>query len=103
MMPPQALAVIHSERTFWTPRKRLAAGASLGRRPGRLPGGHIADLADLRTAIWLCDLCLPKFNAAKVGYVTKSNLPFVRGRCDGCEKFTERAHLLVHHTLVCNL
>ena len=86
-------------RDFWTGIRRLFAGASPGRRPGRLPGGHIADRADLRKAITLCRYCLPKFSSAKAEYVTKSNLPFVRGRCDGCNHYTERGHLLVHHTL----
>lgn len=96
-------AIIHSETDYWTPRKRLFAGQSPGRRPGRLPGGHIADRAALRKAITLCRDCVGKFNAASVGYVTKSNLPFVQGRCDGCSQFTPMGHLLVHHTLVRNL
>jgi hypothetical protein len=64
-----------------------------------LPGGHVLDRADLRKALILCRDCLPKFNALAAGYVTKRNLPFVRGRCDGCQQYTGRGHLLVHHTL----
>jgi hypothetical protein len=83
----------------WTPQRRLAAGVAPGRRPGRLPGGHVADRADLRKAITLCDSCLPKFNAASAEYVTKDNLPFVQGACDGCQRFTPRGHLLVHRSV----
>lgn len=79
------------------------AGASPGRRPGRLPGGYIADRVDLRKAIALCDGCVGKFDNERVDYVTKSNLPFVCGRCDGCQQFTPRGHLFVHHTLACTL
>ncbi len=83
----------------WTTRRRLGAGQSSGRRSGQTAGGRILDLADLKKAVMLCDGCLPKFNSAEAGYVTKSNLPFAAGRCDGCEQFTPRGHLLVHHTL----
>lgn len=92
-------AIIHSDEQFWTPLRRLFAGRSLGRRPGRLPGGHIDDLVALRKSITLCAGCVPKFGRKKAGYVTKKNLPFVRGACDGCNEHTERGHLLVHHSL----
>lgn len=91
-------AVVHSKQ-WWTPRRLLMESVSPGRRPGRLPGGHITDRADLKKAIALCVDCLPKFNATGAGYVTKANLPFVSGRCDGCNQYTPRGHLLVHHTL----
>ncbi len=91
--------VIHSEKTYWTPQRRLMSGTARGRRPGRLPGGHIADLVDLKKAITLCGNCQPKFNAVKSGYVTKLNLPVVQGRCDGCSQFTPNGRLLVHHTI----
>ncbi len=92
-------AAVLKGKDYWTGPRRLLASKSPGRRPGRLPGGHIADLGDLRKAIILCQFCLPKFNSTAAGYVTKSNLPFVRGNCDGCGNPTERGHLLVHHTL----
>ena len=57
------------------------------------------DRADLKKALTLCGDCLGKFDKAKAGYVTKKNLPFVQGRCDGCQHFTGHGHLLVHHTL----
>ena len=91
-------AIVRSERDI-TPQQRLAAGLARGRRPGRLPGGHVIDLADLKKAITLCDTCITKFNAKAHDYTTKSNLPFVRGRCDGCGNMSQRAHLLVHSSL----
>ena len=98
MMTLQAPAIVRS-KTFWTPQRRLWAGRSPGRRPGRLPGGRIDDLVGMRKAIMLCQDCKPKFNATAAGYVTKSSLPFVRGRCDGCERYVNRAHLFVHHLI----
>lgn len=92
-------AVIRSKE-FWTPRRLLMAGASPGRRPGRLPGGHIADRVDLRKAIALCPSCVGKFNKERAEYVTKPNLPFVRGRCDGCGQYSPHSHLFVHYSLV---
>lgn len=92
-------AVVRSEKQFWTPQRRLAAGVAKGRGKGRLAGGHVLDRADLRKAITLCRDCIQKFNQAAAGYVTKTNLPFVQGRCDGCQTFTTRGHFLVHHTL----
>lgn len=99
MMSLQAPAIIRSERSFWTPRKRLMAGRSLGRRPGRLPGGRIDDLVGMRKAIMLCLDCVGKFDKKGADYATKPNLPFVRGRCDGCERYANRAHLFVHHSI----
>ena len=86
-------------KDFWTGPRRLAAAEYPGRRPGRLPGGHVADLADLKKAIILCSSCVPKFSSEKVGYVSKKHLPFVMGNCDGCNGFGTRQHFLVHHTL----
>jgi len=91
-------AVTHGKE-FWTPERRLMAGRSPGRRPGRLPGGHIDDRIGMRKAISLCRDCRPKLDAENVGYVTKPNLPFVRGRCDGCQRYVNRMHLLVPETL----
>ncbi len=94
-------AVIHSEQ-YWTPQRRLMAGQDTGRRPGRLPGGHVGDLADLLKAITLCPDCIGKFNSARAGYVRKKNLPIIRGSCDGCNQYTPQGILLVHHTLADN-
>lgn len=85
-------------KDFWTPMKRLMATASPGRGKGRLPGGHVLDRADLFKSLVLCGNCVGKFNAGRAGYVTKANLPFVRGRCDGCQQHTPRGHMLVHHS-----
>lgn len=86
-------------KDFWTPQRRLFAGAAKGRGKGRLAGGHVLDRADLKKALVLCRSCLPKFDQQKSGYVTKTNLPFVAGRCDGCQQYAPRAHFLVHHSL----
>lgn len=90
-------------KDFWTPQRLLMAGANPGRGKGRLPGGHVLDRADLLKSLVLCGDCVGKFNSAAAGYVTKSNLPFVRGRCDGCQHYTPRGHLLVHHSLANNV
>jgi hypothetical protein len=87
-------------KDFWTPQRRLWAAQDTGRRPGRLPGGHVGDCEDLKKAIILCeDGCVKKFNAKRAEYVVKKNIPIVRGKCDGCSQFTSRGRLLVHYTL----
>ena len=91
---------VRKTKEFWTPRERTMASLDQGRRPGRLPGGHVTDIADLKKAIMLCDDCKPKFASANAGYVTRASLPFVRGRCDGCSQYTNRAHLFVHHSTI---
>ncbi len=94
-----ALAILKG-KDFWTPQRRLLTYADTGRRPGRLPGGHVGDCEDLLKAIILCaDGCVKKFNAKRAEYVVKRNLPFVRGKCDGCGQFTPSGRLLVHYTL----
>ena len=90
-------------RQYWTPARRLFAGEDPGRRPGRLPGGHIDDLVAMKKAIMLCPDCRPKFDAPRHDYMQKSNLPFARGRCDGCSRFSPRMELLCDRSLVCNL
>ena len=87
-------------KDYWTGPRRLAAVASTGRGSGRLPGGYVADLADLKKALILCSYCVPKFNAARAGYVTRANLPLVTGKCDGCNNFGSDQHFLIHHSLV---
>ncbi len=91
-------AVVRS-KDFWTPQRRLAAGEDEGRRPGRLPGGHVGDIADLQKSLLFCLDCKKKFNHVKAGYVMKRNLPVVRGWCDGCGQYTPNGRLLVHHTM----
>ena len=91
-----APAIIRSEKDR-TPRVRVFDGIAPGRAAGRLPGGHVTDMAALGKAISLCGTCAPKFAAARYGYVTKRNIPFVRGRCDGCQEHSERARLFLKH------
>lgn len=66
-------------------------------RADRLAGGYIADKAALKKAICLCLSCAPKFAALKHGYVTKKNIPFVRGMCDGCREWCDPLRLFLHH------
>ncbi len=93
---------IRSEKEI-TPAQRVAMGEDPGRRPGRLPGGHIHDLVDLKQAIQLCPSCRQKFNRKKAGYVNKRNLPFAAGRCDGCNEFHHRMELMVDRQFAANL
>lgn len=86
-------------KDFWTPSRRMWSSADTGRAPGRLPGGHVGDIADLKKSVLLCPDCIGKFNSARAEYVTKKDLPFVRGFCDGCRSFMTRGHLLVHYSL----
>lgn len=92
-----AMRPIRAEKD-WTPSLRLKAGRIRGPRM-QLPGSYVLDRADLKKALMLCASCLPKFDAVRAGYVTKKNLPLVRGRCDGCQQHAERGNLLVHHSL----
>lgn len=86
-----------------TPAQRAAAGEYQGRRSGRLAGGHIADLVDLRSAVQLCPDCRPKFNDKGAGYTTKRNLPTVIGKCDGCNSHSAALSLFVDRQFACNL
>ena len=55
---------------------------------GMLSGSWISDLAALKKAIVLCDMCARKWNPAKAGYVSKRLWPgapdHVVGDCDSC-------------------
>lgn len=88
---------IRNEREF-TIRDKLSVIEDRGRRPGRLPGGHIDDRAAIKQAILLCRDHVSKFNAAAYGYVTKSNLPRAIARCDACG-VPGPCRLFVHHSL----
>ena len=92
-------AVIHQ----WTPREKLDASEIMGRPRGRVAGGYIADRVGLKQGVALCPNCTPKFNALKVDYVTKSNLPYVAGYCDGCGDHADQNHLYVHKSFASNL
>ncbi len=98
MTLPQRVAVLKG-KDFWTGPRRFFDQRDRGRPPGRLPGGYIADLADLRKGIILCPYCVGKFSSARSGYVYKANMPTVRGDCDGCKSWTVNGHFLVHHSL----
>ncbi len=86
-------------KSFWTPFRRLMASEDTGRAPGRLPGGHVMDLSDMKKAVLLCPYCIKKFPRRRSEYVFKKNLPIVRGKCDGCKGHTLNGRLMVHYTL----
>ena len=98
MTLPQRVAALKG-KDFWTGPRRFFDQRDRGRPAGRLPGGYVGDLTDLRKGIILCRSCAPKFNSATSGYVYKANMPTVRGDCDGCKEFTMTGHFLVHHSL----
>jgi hypothetical protein len=54
----------------------------------------------LGKCIWLCGACKGKFDAARHSYITQAfgaqALPFVRGRCDGCQNFHDNNVMFVH-------
>lgn len=97
-----APAIIRSEREI-TPAQRVALGESPGRRPGRLPGGHIDDMVALKQAVALCTSCRPKFDSKRAGYIRKRTLPVVRGRCDGCDQFHPAMKMFVDRAFAVNL
>lgn len=79
-----------------SPRDRAQIAASRGRAPRQLAASYNADLAALGKAIVLCGACVGKFDADKNGYVTEHNIPFVRGRCDGCNDPVDQGRLFLH-------
>ncbi len=78
------VAVIRSERQMKPVERAMLARVPNGPPSKRTAGGHIYDLVTLGKAIALCDLCNPKFDSSRCGYITKRNIPFVAGQCDGC-------------------
>ena len=82
----------------WTPQMKLKDSQVKGPR-GQTAGSYVMDRADLKKALTLCPGCVQKFDIKGAGYTTKKNLPFVRGRCDGCQTYVDRGHLLVHQSL----
>lgn len=72
--------------------REMALGVSMvtARPRGQPPGSYIADLAALGKVIALCGQCEPKFDAFAYDYVTRRDLPFARGYCDGCCNMSER-------------
>ena len=89
--------MVHAVHTTdWNlPVNRMRIAEAPARPRGRVTGGWIADLVALEKAIALCGLCVNKFDAAKHGYVTKMDIPFVRGECDGCRQYADRARLFL--------
>lgn len=81
----------------WTTQRLAMADLHTGKKSGQMAGTYISDLVTLRKAISLCVDCLPKFNAARNGYVTCKNIPMVGGRCDGCKEDGMERRLFLHH------
>ena len=79
-----------------TAAELLACFEDRGKPTKRLTGGYIDDLVSLGRCVWLCSACTPKFASAHVGYVTKTNLPTVRGNCDGCRDFGHNTLFVPH-------
>ena len=87
----------------WTKRDLLKASEDPGRPRRQLGGTYIGDMIALKKALQFCATCSRKFEPAKAGYISKRNIPFVRGKCDGCGDHHDRMRLLVHHTLASGL
>ncbi len=86
---------IRSEKSF-TPRDW--AGIHAGKPRLRiLPGSRVLDLAALGKAISLCGKCEGKFDDKRHGYLTPSNLPRVKGECDGCLDVFGSMRLFLHN------
>lgn len=81
----------------WTDERLVLDDESAGKKFGQMAGSYIADLVSLRKTIILCPSCLPKFSAAKNGYVTQSRMPLCMGKCDGCRDMGMERRLFVHH------
>ena len=90
-----AIVTLDRNRTpqDWEQIKRAKPPAS-----GRLAGGVIADMISLKRAFALCSTCQRKLGRIPDGYVVRHNIPFVRGPCDGCSEWVDRARLHVHHS-----
>lgn len=84
---------------FMTPAEQADTALDPGKPTKQVTGSYIDDLVNLRLAIWLCGLCERKWRPAKVGYVTKRTIPFVRGKCDGCQDSFGQMRLFVHQTI----
>lgn len=67
-----------------------------GRPKNQLAGTYMGDLVALQKAIAVCDGCFRKWRPGQNSYVSKRNIPFVRGTCDGCGERFDRMRLFVH-------
>lgn len=83
-----------------TPRQRASDFRAPLRNGRRVAGGWIADMVSLKRAIALCQLCRPKFDAPYHGYITKPQMRFVRGKCDGCQEYGDKRHFLFHQDAI---
>ena len=84
-------------KSAWTWRDYLKSSEAKGRKVGKPHGSHIDGLAELKKAVVLCDTCEKKFK--RNDYCRQQKYPFVRGDCDACKVFSERAALFMHESL----
>ncbi len=71
-----------------------------GRNVGKPAGSHIDELASQRMTLVLCWACQPKFSHKRHHYYKDQKFPFVRGKCDGCRKHSERAKIYLHESFL---
>ena len=83
----------------WTPKTRLMASVTGGKKKGRAAGGWIADLAASKRVITLCPPCTPKFNPARVGYRKEKEFPTCHAVCDGCSVMNQYCSLYIYEEL----
>ena len=67
-----------------------------GRKPGRIAGGYMSDLAALKKTIILCPFCEHKFNPRKSNYEVWNRFYMAHGRCDGCKQLSFQAKIYNH-------
>ena len=71
-----------------------------GRKPGKLAGTEVTDLAELKKSIVLCaSTCSRQFDHRRYGYMKTSRWGFVGGKCDGCGQMNMQNRFYVHETL----
>jgi len=82
------------------PNARLREPSSLieyrGRKPGKLAGTEVTDLAMLKKSIVLCQLCFRKFDHRRHNYMKATRWGWVGGKCDGCAEMNMQNHFYVH-------
>lgn len=91
-----AMILLKNHQTKADYMKSIEAG---GKKRGRVAGGWVADLAELKKCITLCPECTPKFNPAKVGYRKEKEFPVCQAKCDGCSTWDIRCSAYFHETV----
>jgi hypothetical protein len=70
-----------------------------GRKPGKLAGTEVLDLAALMKSLVLCRLCRMKFDHKRHGYIRTTRWGWVGGKCDGCAEMSMQNYFYVHEKL----